>query len=162
MVIAGRAGVMGRNIPATALGLAANVVLLLVLVPGGGAGLGIAGAGIALCGAYLVMLIVLYTLTRSLFTVGFQWRRLAQLTAIFAGVAVSGELLLPTNGFAGLALRAAWLGLVPVLLLGTHFFMPDEWRQARALVADARRRVAALRARGGEVETYAEDPLRDL
>jgi O-antigen/teichoic acid export membrane protein len=162
MVIAGRAGVMKRNFPATALGLVANVVLLLVLVPGGGAGLGIAGAGIALCGAYLVMLIVLYTLTRSLFAVGFQWRRLAQLTVILAGVAVSGEELLPTHGFAGLALRAAWLGLVPALLLGTHFFAPEEWRQARALLADGRRRVAAFRARGGEVEVYAEDPLRDL
>ncbi len=126
MVIAGRAGVMTRNFPATALGLAANVVLLLVLVPGSGAGLGIAGAGIALCGAYLVMLIVLYMLTRSLFAVGFQWRRLAQLTAIFAGVAVSGELLLPTHGLVGLLLRAAWLALAPVLLLSTRFFAPEE------------------------------------
>jgi len=51
---------------------------------------------------------------------------------------------------------------VPALLLGTHFFAPEEWRQARALLADGRRRVAAFRARGGEVEVYAEDPLRDL
>ncbi|HVA20043.1 MAG TPA: hypothetical protein VMU55_07705, partial [Solirubrobacteraceae bacterium] len=162
MVIAGRAGVMGRNFPATALGLAANVALLLVLVPPSGAGLGIAGAGIALCVAYLVMLTVLYMLTRSLFAVGFQWRRLAQLTAIFAGVAVSGELLLPTHGMVGLLLRAAWLALAPVLLLGTHFFAPEEFRHARALLAEARRRVASFRARGGEVEAYAEDPLRDL
>ena len=34
--------------------------------------------------------------------------------------------------------------------------------QARALLADARRRVAAFRARHGEVEAYAEDPLRDI
>jgi O-antigen/teichoic acid export membrane protein len=162
MVIAGRAGVMTRNFPATALGLAANVVLLLVLVPGSGAGLGIAGAGIALCGAYLVMLIVLYMLTRSLFAVGFQWRRLAQLTAIFAGVAVSGELLLPTHGLVGLLLRAAWLALAPVLLLSTRFFAPEEFRQARALLKEARRRVVSFRARGGEVQAYAEDPLRDL
>jgi hypothetical protein len=52
--------------------------------------------------------------------------------------------------------------LVPVLLLGTRFFAPEEWRQARELVADGRRRVAAFRAKGGEVEEYAEDPLRDL
>jgi O-antigen/teichoic acid export membrane protein len=162
MVIAGRAGVMTRNFPATALGLAANVVLLLVLVPGSGAGLGIAGAGIALCGAYLVMLIVLYMLTRSLFAVGFQWRRLAQLTAIFAGVAVSGELLLPTHGLVGLLLRVAWLALAPVLLLSTRFFAPEEFRQARALLKEARRRVVSFRARGGEVQAYAEDPLRDL
>jgi O-antigen/teichoic acid export membrane protein len=162
VVIAGRARVTSRNFPAAVAGLAVNVALLVLLVPHGGAGLGIEGAGIALCGAYVAMIVVIYLLTRSLFRVGFQWRRLAQLTAIFAGVAVSGGLLLPTHGFAGLALRTAWLGLVPVLLLGTHFFAPHEWDQARSLVTDGRRRVAALRARGGEVQEYAEDPLKDL
>ena len=162
VVIAGRARVTSRNFPAAAAGLAVNVALLVLLVPHGGANLGIAGAGLALCGAYAVMLLVMYLLTRGLFRVGFQWRRLAQLTAIFAGVAVSGELLLPTQGLAGLALRAAWLALAPVLLLGTRFFAPHEWAQARALLADGRRRVAAFRARGGEIEEYAEDPLKEL
>ena len=162
VVIAGRARVTSRNFPAAAAGLIVNVALLVLLVPHGGANLGIAGAGIALCGAYVVMLVVMYLLTRGLFRVGFQWRRLAQLTAILAGVAVSGDQLLPTHGFVGLALRAAWLGLVPVLLLGTRFFAPHEWDQARALLADGRRRVVAFRARGGEVQEYAEDPLRDL
>jgi O-antigen/teichoic acid export membrane protein len=162
IVIAGRARVTSRNFPAAVAGLAVNVALLVLLVPHSGAGLGIEGAGIALCGAYVAMIVVIYLLTRSLFRVGFQWRRLAQLTAIFAGVAVSGELLLPTHGFAGLALHAAWLGLAPVLLLGTHFFAPHEWDQARSLVTDGRRRVAAFRARGGEAQEYAEDPLKDL
>jgi O-antigen/teichoic acid export membrane protein len=162
IVIAGRARVTSRNFPAAVAGLAVNVALLMLLVPHSGAGLGIEGAGIALCGAYVAMIVVIYLLTRSLFRVGFQWRRLAQLTVIFAGVAVSGELLLPTHGFAGLVLRAAWLGLVPVLLLGTHFFAPHEWDQARSLITDGRRRVAAFRARGGEVREYAEDPLKDL
>jgi O-antigen/teichoic acid export membrane protein len=162
IVITGRARVTIRNLPAAAVGVAVNVVLLLWLVPSGGLGLGIAGAGIALCGAYIAMLIVMYLLTRNLFEVGFQWRRLAQLAAIFAGVAVSGELLLPTSGFAGLVLRVLWLGLIPILLLLTRFFMPDERAQARALVADARRRVAAFRAGHGDVEAYAEDPLKDI
>jgi O-antigen/teichoic acid export membrane protein len=148
VVIAGRARVTSRNFPAAGAGLAVNVALLVLLVPHGGANLGIAGAGIALCGAYAVMLAVMYLLTRGLFRVGFQWRRLAQLTAIFAGVAVSGEELLPTHGLAGFVLRAAWLALAPVLLLGTRFFHPHEWAQARALVADGRRRVVAFRARG--------------
>jgi O-antigen/teichoic acid export membrane protein len=145
IVIAGRARVTSRNFPAAAAGLLVNVALLALLVPHNRANLGIAGAGLALCGAYAVMLVVMYLLTRGLFRVSFQWRRLAQLTAILAGVAVSGELLLPTYGLAGLAWRAAWLGLVPVLLLGTHFFAPHEWDQARALVADGRRRVTAFR-----------------
>lgn len=162
VAISGRARVTSRNMPAAAAGLAVNVVLLIVLVPAGGANLGIAGAGIALCGAYAAMLAVMYFLTRSLFRVGFEWLRLARLTAILAGVAVSGELLLPDHGLVGLVTRAAWLLLVPAALLASRFFHPHEREQARRLVADGRRRVAAFRARHGEVEAYAEDPLRDL
>ena len=162
IVITGRARVTQRNIPAAAAGLAVNVVLLVVLVPSSGFGLGIAGAGIALCGAYVAMVVVMHLLTRGVFAVDFQWRRLAQLAAILGGVAVSGELLLPSAGFAGLALRVLWLALIPTLLLVTRFFAPNEREQARAIVADARRRVAAFRAGGGDVEAYAEDPLRDI
>jgi O-antigen/teichoic acid export membrane protein len=162
LAIAGRAKVTSRNFPAAAVGLVLNVVLLIVLVPSAGAGLGISGAGVALCGAYGGMLLVMYALTRSLFRVGFEWRRLAQLVAILAGVAVSGELLLPTRGFAGLALRALWLALVPIALLATRFFHPHELAEARRLVRDGRRRVARFRSTHGEVEAYAEDPLRDL
>jgi len=162
IVITGRARVTARNLPAAGLGLLVNIGLLIALVPRGGAGLGIAGAGIALCGAYVAMLLVMYLLTRRLFAVPFQWRRLAQATAILAGVAVSGELLLPTSGFAGIALRALWLALAPILLVVTRFFDADERTQARELIADASRRVIAFRARHGDVEEYAEDPLRDL
>jgi hypothetical protein len=104
----------------------------------------------------------MYLLTRSLFRVGFEWLRLAKLAAILAGVAVSGELLLPTHGLAGLALRAVWLALVPGALALTRFFHPHELAQARRLLVDARRRVAAFRAGHGEVEAYAEDPLKDV
>ena len=131
-------------------------------MPASGAGLGIAGAGIALCGAYVAMLAVIYLLTRSLFHVGFEWRRLAQLTAILAVVAVSGELLLPTTVSPGCWPRIAWLALVPAALLLTGFFHPHERAEARRLAADGRRRVAAFRARRGELEAYAEDPLRDI
>jgi O-antigen/teichoic acid export membrane protein len=162
IVITGRAKVTVRNLPAAGAGLVVNVALLLLLVPRGGLNLGIAGAGIALCGAYVAMLLVMHLLTRRLFAVGFQWRRLAQLTLILSGVAVSGELLLPRSGFAGIALRVLWLALVPVLLVLTRFFGADERSQARALVADGRRRVAAFRAGHGDVEEYAEDPLKDI
>jgi O-antigen/teichoic acid export membrane protein len=162
IVITGRARVTQRNVPAAAVGLAVNVALLAVLVPESGLGLGIAGAGIALCGAYAAMVATMHLLTRGVFAVDFEWRRLGQLALIFASVAVSGELLLPTAGLGGLALRMLWLALIPALLLLTRFFAPNEREQARALVIDARRRVAAFRAGGGDVEAYAEDPLRDL
>jgi O-antigen/teichoic acid export membrane protein len=162
VAISGRARVTTRNLPAAAVGLIVNIVLLVLLVPSSGAGLGIAGAGVALCGAYAAMLAVMYVLTRGLFQVGFQWLRLAKLVVILAGVAVSGELLLPDHGLLGLLTRTAWLALVPLGLLGTRFFAENELRQVRRLIADGRRRVAAFRASHGEVEAYAEDPLRDL
>jgi O-antigen/teichoic acid export membrane protein len=162
VTIAGRARVTTRTLVAAVAGLAVNLALLLALVPGSGAGLGISGAGIALCGAYTAMLLVTYSLTRSLFKVGFEWRRLAQLTLVFVAVAVSGELLLPTSGAGGLAARIAWLALAPATLLLTGFVHPHERAQARALLADGRRRVARFRARHGDLEAYAEDPLRDL
>ncbi len=162
VAISGRARVTSRNLPAAAAGLAVNVVLLVLLVPASGAGLGIAGAGLALCGAYLAMLAVIYALTRSLFRVGFEWRRLGALVAIFGTVAVSGELLLPDHGVLGLLARVAWFALVPAALLVTRFFHPHERAEARRLAADARSRVAAFRARRGELEAYAEDPLRDI
>jgi O-antigen/teichoic acid export membrane protein len=162
VVIAGRARVTSRNFPAAAAGLSVNVALLVLLVPRSGANLGIAGAGIALCGAYVAMLLVMYLLTRGLFEVAFEWRRLIQLTAILAGVGISGELLLPTRGAGGLAMRVAWLALAPGLLLLTRFFHAREWEQLRALAADGRMRVTAFRARHGDVDAYAEDPLRDL
>jgi O-antigen/teichoic acid export membrane protein len=162
IVITGRARVTQRNVPAAAAGLAVNVVLLVLLVPSSGLGLGIAGAGIALCGAYVAMVAIMHLLTRGVFAVDFQWGRLARLTTVLASVAVSGELLLPTQGFAGLLLRVLWLAWIPALLLLTRFFAPNERRQARALVGDGRRRVAAFRAGHGDVEAYAEDPLRDI
>jgi O-antigen/teichoic acid export membrane protein len=162
VVIAGRARVTSRILPAAAAGLALNVGLLLALVPRGGANLGIAGAGIALCGAYVAMLVVMYLLTRNLFKVGFEWSRLAHLVVVLAGVAVSGELLLASSGAAGLAERVAWLALVPAILLATRFFHPHELEGARGLLMEGRRRLAVFRARHGDVEAYAEDPLKDL
>jgi O-antigen/teichoic acid export membrane protein len=162
VVIAGRARVTSRNFPAAACGLAANVVLLVTLVPASGAGMGIAGAGVALCGAYVVMLAVIYLLTRRLIRVAFEWRRLLQLVCILGGVAVSGELLLADHGFVGLLERVAWLVLIPLALVITRFFGPQERDRARALIVDGRVRVARWRARGGDVEAYADDPLRDV
>jgi O-antigen/teichoic acid export membrane protein len=162
IVITGRARVTQRNVPPAVAGLVVNVVLLVVLVPKSGFDLGIAGAGIALCGAYVAMVGLMHWLTRGVFAVDFEWRRLGQIALILASVAVSGELLLPTAGLTGLLLRALWMVLIPVLLLATRFFAPSERRQARTIVADGRRRAAAFRAGHGDVEAYAEDPLRDI
>jgi O-antigen/teichoic acid export membrane protein len=135
LVIAGRARVTTRNFPASLAGLAANVVLILVLVPP----LGIAGAGIALCGAYLVMLSVMFVLTRRAFTVEFEWGRLARLVVVMGALATAGDLLLPTHGAVGFLTRAVVFLAIPVVLLATGFAHAAELAQARALLRRARR-----------------------
>jgi O-antigen/teichoic acid export membrane protein len=138
LVIAGRANVTARNFPAAAAGLVANVLLLLVLVPS----LGIAGAGIALCGAYLAMLLVMHVLTRGAFRVQFEWNRLAHVVVVMVGASVAGELLLPTHGVAGFLARAAvFLAIAPLLFL-TGFAHQQELRQVRLLALRARQGLA--------------------
>jgi O-antigen/teichoic acid export membrane protein len=142
VVIAGRSKVTTRNFPAAVAGLATNVVLLVLLLPR----LGLAGAGIALCGAYVVMLGAMHFLTRRLFSVAFEWRRLAQIVLVLGGIAVLGDLLLPTHGLGGFVLRAiAWLAIPSVLVL-TRFLHDEEITRLRALArtrAGRRRRAVS-------------------
>jgi O-antigen/teichoic acid export membrane protein len=148
LVIAGRAKVTTRNFPAALAGLAANVGLLVVLVPG----LGIAGAGIALCGAYAVMLTVMHALTRRAFSAQFEWGRLAHIVAVMGTIAVLGELVLPTHGAVGLLSRAGSFLAIPVTLWLTGFARPRELAQLRAIAGRILARGAAgepaLRDRG--------------
>ncbi|MGA9857214.1 MAG: lipopolysaccharide biosynthesis protein [Solirubrobacteraceae bacterium] len=141
LVIAGRAKVTTRNFPASIAGLAANIVLLLWLVPT----LGIAGAGLALCGAYVVMLTVMHLLTRRAFPVRFEWLRLAHLAAVIGGLAAAGDLLAPTSGAVGFILRAVVFVAIGPALLASGFFSPPERAQARSLVARVRVRPAGGR-----------------
>ncbi|MBJ7332546.1 MAG: lipopolysaccharide biosynthesis protein [Solirubrobacteraceae bacterium] len=129
VTVGGRAGVTTRNFPAAALGLAANVIALVLLVDP----LGIAGAGIALCIAYAVMLVALHFLTRSLFHVPFEWPRLAHVVVVLAGVSVAGELLLPATGVAGFVTRALALAAIPAVLALTGFMTPAERAGARRI-----------------------------
>ena len=145
VVVAGRAQRTSRNFPAAFAGLVANVVLLVALV----GPLGIAGAGIALCGAYVVMIVVMHLLTRRLFPVPFEWRRLAQVVVVTAAVTVAGEVLLPTSGAAAFFERTAALLAIPLLLAVTGFFDAAERSRLRALARRLRRGARPGEARGG-------------
>jgi len=137
VVIAGRSRAMSRNLPAAGAGLVVNVIGIVALVPA----LGIAGAGIALCAAYTAMLAVIYALTRRVFTVGFEWGRLARLLIVLAGVGAAGDLLLPTGGLVGFLTRvAAFLAIGP-LLAACGFFRRGEWDQGLALAGMLRARL---------------------
>jgi len=129
VTIGGRAGVTTRTFPAALAGVVVNVVVLVALV----GPLGIKGAGIALVAAYAVMLVVLHLLTRRLFTVPFEWARLAHATVVLAGITVAGEQALPTAGAGGFAARALVLAALPGVLVATGFMRPAEWSGLRSL-----------------------------
>jgi O-antigen/teichoic acid export membrane protein len=137
LVIAGRARVTSRNFPAAIVGLMVNVALLLLLVPR----FGIAGGGIALCGAYVAMLTAMYLLLRDAFPVAFEWRRLAQIVVVLGGMAVAGDLLLPSSGAAGLLLRAAVIAAIPMVLAASGFAHRSELTRGRQLAGSAWRRL---------------------
>jgi O-antigen/teichoic acid export membrane protein len=168
LVILGRTGRTEFNLPATAAALATNIVLNLVLVPP----LGIAGAGIALVASYLVVVGLMYGFTQRLFPVPYQWGRLLRVVLTAAALVGIGELLMPTEGIAGLLGRAVLLAAYPLALLVSGFFTPGEraWlarlRHPRELTASFQRLRQEPAAVDGRLpETYEaeqmdEDTLR--
>jgi O-antigen/teichoic acid export membrane protein len=130
VAMAGRARVTVRNAPAALCGLVVNIALLALLVPP----LGLAGAGLALVGAYLVVLVVMWALTRSLFPVAFEWGRLARFAVVAGGIAGAGELLLPAGGVTGFVTRALALAAIGPALWAARFFRPGELPAARRLL----------------------------
>ena len=122
VVILGRTGRTELNLPATAAALVANIALNLALVPP----LGIVGAGIALVASYIVVLALMYIFTQRLFPVPYEWGRLLRVLTVSAGLVGLGELLLPTEGLAGLVLRLLFALAYPFVLLATGFFTQGE------------------------------------
>ncbi|WP_028057412.1 lipopolysaccharide biosynthesis protein [Candidatus Solirubrobacter pratensis] len=143
VAMAGRARVTVRNAPAALCGLVVNIALLAALVPP----LGIAGAGLALVGAYVVMLVAMWLLTRGLFQVAFEWARLALVVAVAGGLTTVGELLLPDTGATGFVTRALVLAAIVPALWGAGFFRAGEVAAARGLLR--RTRPAAAASGGG-------------
>jgi hypothetical protein len=84
------------------------------------------------------MLAVMHLLTRHAFAARFEWRRLAQLTLVMGGIAVAGDLLLPTHGAGGFLARVAAFLAIPLVLYLINFAHPEELAAVRRLVARVR------------------------
>jgi O-antigen/teichoic acid export membrane protein len=138
VVVVGRVGRTEFNFPVAAAAAATNVCLNLALVPP----YGLVGAGIALVGSYVVMLSLMYAVTRRLFLVPFQWGRLLRIVSIAAALFAAGELTLPTSGAGGLFARAALVPAFGLLLYASGFFEPAEVRYLRTLRDRFRSRAA--------------------
>ena len=124
LVVLGRTGRTEFNFPATAAGTLANIGLNLALIPE----MGIRGAGLALVISYGIVLALMYVFTQRLFHVDYEWGRMALVIGTAGALVAAGELLLPTDGLAGLASRTAvWL-VYPLALLATGFLSDEERR----------------------------------
>jgi O-antigen/teichoic acid export membrane protein len=135
-VVVGRVGRTELNFPVTAAAAIVNVALNLALVPP----YGLVGAGLALVGSYVVMLGLLYAVTRRLFPIPFQWMRMLRIVSIAGGLFAIGELALPTTGVDGFLSRLALVPAFAVLLYGSGFFHAAELRYLEALRERFRRR----------------------
>jgi O-antigen/teichoic acid export membrane protein len=132
-----RMGKTGSLFPVAAAGLIANIGLGFWLIPDHG----IVGAGIALIGAYLVLVGLMYIRARQTLGLILEWRRIAQIVSVAVVVAVGGDHLLKPLGATAALERALWWLLYPLLLLITGFFSRAELAQikdARALLKRAR------------------------
>jgi O-antigen/teichoic acid export membrane protein len=159
VVILGRTGKTQYNFPVTIAATAANVVLNLILVPAWG----IVGAGVALIASYLIVIVLIYLVSRRIFPIPWQWGRLAVVVGAAAVLIASGEALLPTDGAAGFVSRLAFVAAYPAALWFGGAVRADERRQVQALLRpeELRERWDALRRRRA-TETDEEARAEEL
>jgi O-antigen/teichoic acid export membrane protein len=122
LVVLGRTGQTKYNLPATLAGLVVNVGLNLLLLPVWG----IVGAGVALVVSYLVVVVLMYFFTQRLFPVPYEWLRLAKVLVATAALVAVGEVFVPDEGIAWLAVRLLLVLALPFVLLLTGFFSAEE------------------------------------
>lgn len=122
-----RVGKTGSIFPVAAAGLTANIIFCWLLIPE----FGTVGAGMALVGAYLVLLGLMYVRARQTLGLVLEWRRIAQIVAVASGVAFVGDHLLAEFGFLAVVERSLWWLLYPGLLIATGFFSREELRNVR-------------------------------
>jgi len=136
VVILGRTGKTQYNFPVTIAATVANVVLNLILVPAWG----IVGAGVALVLSYLIVIVLIYAVSRRVFPIPWQWSRLAVVVGTAAALIVAGEALLPTEGAAGFLSRLALAALYPAILWFGGAVHAAERRQVLDLLSPERLR----------------------
>jgi hypothetical protein len=105
-----------------------------------------------------VVLVLMYVFTQRLFAVPYEWLRLAQAAGLAIVLVAVGEVLLPTEGFGGLAGRiAVWLAY-PLLLFGTGFLSEEEREAAGRVLSPTAVRAALARLRAAPAEEAATEP----
>lgn len=160
LVVLGRTGRTEFNFPATLAGVASNIGLNLILVPIWG----IVGAAVSLVISYSIVLILMYIFTQRLFPVPYEWWRLLKVVGASAILIAIGEVLVPNDGLASLAIRLLLIAALPVVMILVGFFTPEE-RKYLALLKDPKdltERIKAARAQEAESETAGQQGLSEV
>lgn len=143
LVVLGRTGQTKYNLPATGAGLVVNLVLNLLLLPV----MGIIGAGVSLVASYLVVVVLMYVFTERLFPVPYEWLRLAKVLVASSVLIAIGEVFVPDDGLAWLAVRLLLVAALPFVLLVTGFFSAEERRWLLLLTKPDELKAKVLEAR---------------
>ena len=123
VIILGRTGRTEYSFPATAVAVAVNVALNLLLVPDHG----IIGAGVALLVSYAVVVALMHAITRRLFYVPVRVGAASRLAVgLAAGLIAVGELAVPQDGLDALALTFVLCAAYPVGLYALRFLSAEE------------------------------------
>jgi hypothetical protein len=103
---------------------------------------------VALIVSYLIVIVLIYGVSRRIFPIPWQWGRLTVVVGAAAVLVAAGELLLPTEGAAGFLSRLAVFCLYPVILWFGGAVHRGERAQVRALISEGnlRDRLAAMRS----------------
>ena len=80
----------------------------------------------------MVMVALMYLVTRRFFPLGLEWGRIARIVLLAAGLFAAGELLLPDSGAIGFLARGALVPAYWALLYASGFFHAAELQQLRA------------------------------
>ena len=141
VIILGRTGRTEFSFPATAVAVAVNVGLNLLLVPDHG----IIGAGVALLASYAVVVALMHAITRRLFYVPYEWGRLALAVGWAAGLIAIGEVLIPQEGIGWLLATLVLCAFYPLGLYALRFLSPEERARIPYLLERVRARLGADR-----------------
>ena len=160
LVVLGRTGRTEFNFPATLAGVTANIGLNLILVPIWG----IVGAAVSLVISYSIVLILMYIFTQRLFPVPYEWLRLLKVVGSSAVLIAIGEVFIPNDGIAFLAIRLLLIAALPALMILTGFFTTSE-KKYLALIkdpAELMERIKAARKQEAESEESKDQGLSEV
>lgn len=119
---------------ATVIGAALNLGLNFLFIPW----LGVFGAAYTTIIAYVSMVFVLYFISRRIYRVDYEFRRLGVILLVTAGAAVIFELYSPQGVVTGIFFKLALLAALPVIYLAGGFLTPDEHRALTGMVSGLR------------------------